>query len=235
MKRAAATPERPRLALEPGARMALRDHVRHTLRTAIISGAFAPGERLNERALADEFDVSTTPLKEALRQLEGEGLVEVLPRRGVVVRYDAAFAEEMILARAALESPLAALAARRADAATLDRLAQTVERMRKATEAADIATLIELNESFHGEIHAAARSIHLVRLVAQQQFYDDGARRVIHSDANDSRAALEEHGAIFAAIAERDPDGASRLMGAHVLRSGRLYLSSVFGKEWSSP
>lgn len=227
--------ERPRLVLVPGARMALRDHVRQQLRTAIISGVFAPGERLNERALADELEVSTTPLKEALRQLEGEGLIEVLPRRGVVVRYNEDFAEEMILARAALESAVAALAARRATPDALRQLADTVERMRRATDAADIAQLIVLNESFHGKIHAAARSIHLARLVAQQQFYDDGARRVIHRDARDSRAALEEHTGICAAIRERDAERASELMGAHVLRSGRLYLSAVFGKERTSP
>lgn len=223
--------KRPRMAIVPSARLALRDHVRQQLRSAIISGAFAAGERLNERALAEELEVSTTPLKEALRQLEAEGLIEVQSRRGVVVRYDQAFAEEMILARASLESPLAALAARRADAAAIGRLEATVAAMDAATLRADVAELILLNESFHGEIHTAAQSIHLVRLVAQQQFYDDGARRVIHRDSNDSRAALEEHGAICAAIVARDAERASALMGAHVMRSGRLFLSAVFGQE----
>lgn len=232
--RATKEAERPRLALVPTARMALRDHVRQQLRTAIISGSFAPFERLNERALAEELEVSTTPLKEALRQLEGEGLIEVLPRRGVVVRYDMNFAEEMILARAALESALAGLAARRADASATQRLRETVERMREATEEADIARLINLNETFHGEIHTAARSIHLTRLVAQQQFHDDSARRVIHKDASDSRAALKEHEDICAAIVEQNADRASDLMSAHVLRSGRLHLSAVFGKEGST-
>ncbi len=224
---------RPRMVLVPGARLALRDHVRHQLRTAILSGNFAPGERLNERALAEELEVSTTPLKEALRQLEAEGLIEVLPRRGLVVRYDAGFAEEMILARAALESAIAALAARRADDGAIERLGETVATMAEATEKADIAHLIRLNECFHGEIHRAAQSVHLARLVAQQQFYDDTARRVIHRDHNDSRAALEEHSGICAAIVARDADRASALMGAHVQRSGRLYLSAVFGKERS--
>ncbi|GAB5373747.1 MAG: GntR family transcriptional regulator [Acuticoccus sp.] len=223
--------DRPRLALVPEARLALRDHVRRKLRTAILSGDLAAGERLNERALADELEVSTTPLKEALRQLEAEGLIEVLPRRGVVVRYNRDFAEEMILARASLESAIAALAARRADEGAIARLGATVATMREATDAADIAQLIRLNEVFHGEIHAAARSIHLTRLVAQQQFYDDTARRVIHRKNKDSRAALDEHSAICAAIVARHPDEASTLMGAHVRRSGRLYLAAVFGKD----
>lgn len=222
---------RPRMSLGPGARLALRDHVRQQLRTAILSGDFTPGERLTERALAEELEVSTTPLKEALRQLEAEGLIEVLPRRGLVVRYDERFAEEMILARAALEGAIAALAARRAEEAALTRLRATVAIMEEATEAADIAHLIRLNESFHSEIHSAAQSIHLTHLVARQQFYDDTARRVIHRDLRDSCAALKEHSAICDAIVARDADRASALMDAHVKRSGRLYLSAVFGKE----
>ena len=222
---------RPKLALGPGARLALRDHVRQQLRTAILSGAFKPGERLNERGLAEELEVSTTPLKEALRQLEAEGLLEVLPRRGVVIRYNDDFAEEMILARAALESAIAALAARRADNAAIERMQKTVATMREATEKIDVAHLIRLNECFHGTIHGAAQSVHLSRLVAQQQFYDDTARRVIHRDHNDSLVALEEHSEICAAIVARDADRASALMGAHVRRSGRLYLSAVFGQK----
>lgn len=222
---------RPKLALGPGARLALRDHVRQQLRTAILSGAFLPGERLNERALASELEVSTTPLKEALRQLEAEGLIEVMPRRGLVIRYNEDFAEEMILARAVLESAIAALAARRADAGAIERLQATVATMHEATEKADVMHLIRLNECFHGEIHQAAQSVHLSRLVAQQQFYDDTARRVIHRDHHDSRIALREHSEICAAIVARDADRASALMGAHVHRSGRLYLSAVFGQN----
>ena len=92
----------------------LRDHVHHNLRDAILAGRFRSGERLNERDLARELGVSTTPLKEALRQLEAEGLVRTEARRGVYVTFGPQQAEEMTLARAALESMIARLAAKRA-------------------------------------------------------------------------------------------------------------------------
>ncbi|WP_210527321.1 GntR family transcriptional regulator [Rubellimicrobium arenae] len=227
-----ATGQEPRssLAIAPEARQSLRGHVHQQLRMAIISGRLPSGQRLNERLLAEEMEISTTPLKEALRQLEAEGLVEVLPRRGVVVRFDASFAEEMILARAALESPIAALAAERVDDDGRARLGATVQLMREATEAADIARLILLNETFHGAIHAASGSRHLTRMVAQQQFYDGSARRVIHRDAGESRLAFEEHKGIAEAIIAGQPQEASARMSAHVLRSGRLYLTAVFGR-----
>lgn len=223
--------DRRNLALNETAHMSLRDHVRQQLRMAIISGSFAPGERLNERMLAEELGVSTTPLKEALRQLDSEGLIETVPRRGLIVRFDAEFAEEMIHARSALESALAAMAAERADQAVRDHLREIVEDMARATEAGDVTELIALNEAFHGEIHTAARSRHITRLAAQQQLYDDTARRVIHRDAGESRSALEEHTAIYEAIVAGDAEAASDRMSKHVLRSGRLYLSAVFNKD----
>lgn len=222
--------DKPRLALDAAAQLSLREHVRQQLRMAIISGRFAPGERLNERMLAEELGVSTTPLKEALRQLDSEGLIETLPCRGLIVRFDAEFAEEMILARSALES---ALAAQRADDDTRHRLREIVGQMAAATERGDVTDLIDLNESFHAEIHTAARSRHIARLAAQQQLYDGTARRVIHRNAGESRTALEEHAAICEAIGAGDAQAASQRMSKHVLRSGRLYLSAVFKKDRS--
>src|SRR5258705_1510897 len=93
----------------------LREHVHDVLRRAIIAGELPSGTILKERQMAAQLGVSTTPLKEALRRLEGEGLVATEPRRGIRVTFDAAQAEEMALARAALESMIARMAAARID------------------------------------------------------------------------------------------------------------------------
>ena len=214
--------------LDSTARVSLRDHVRQALRMAVIAGRFPAGARLNERVLAEELGVSTTPLKEALRQLESEGLIEVEPRKGLIVRFDAKFAHEMILARAALEAPIASLCAERIDDEGREKLAATVRLMDEATAAKDIEGLIVLNEAFHGEIHRISGSRHLVRMVAQQQFYDESARRVIHRQAADSAKALAEHRAICEAIAAGDAAAVADLMHHHVRRSGELYMNSVF-------
>lgn len=141
--------------LDPQLLATLRDHVHRALRTAILSGRFAADERVNERQLAEQLGVSTAPIKEALLQLEAEGLVETLSRRGVIIRFNANWAEETILARAALESMIARLAAKRLKTDAVEGLEKTVNQMRIASSNAAADDLITLNEMFHDQIHAA--------------------------------------------------------------------------------
>jgi DNA-binding GntR family transcriptional regulator len=205
--------------------------VHRILRGAIIAGRFAPDEKVNERQLAEQFGVSTTPIKEALRQLEAEGLVEALPRRGVIIRFNMSWAEEMILARAALESMIGHLAAKRISAEAAGALKATVMLMDAATSSGNADELIVLNETFHDQIHKASRCQYLARLIERQQFYDASIRRIIHSDPAEREKALREHAAIAAAIVEGDVDGAEKQMRDHVVRSGETYLSIVFGNK----
>ncbi|MFK3781653.1 GntR family transcriptional regulator [Agrobacterium sp. NPDC089420] len=217
--------------IDPRFLTTLRDHVHKSLRTAILSGRFAPDERVNERQLAEQLGVSTTPIKEALRQLETEGLVETLPRRGVLIRYNAGWAEEMILARAALESMIAHLAAKRIGKDEARILEEIVVRMNKATEEGIADDLIALNETFHEKIHIASRCQYLSRMIERQQFYDASIRRIIHSDPLERDKALAEHTAIALAIISNDSDRAERVMRDHVVRSGDTYLDIVFKKN----
>jgi DNA-binding GntR family transcriptional regulator len=217
--------------IDPGFQVTVRDHVYRTVRSAILSGSFETGEKLNERGLAEQFGVSTTPVKEALRQLETEGLVEALPRRGVVIRFSSQWAEEMILARAALESMIAHLAAKRIDRQTKAELQSVADLMKKATASGDADRLIELNEMFHDHIHHGSRCTYLAKLIERQQFYDASIRRVIHLDPAERQKALEEHLGIAKAIISGDADLAERLMRDHVVRSGDTYLNIVFGKQ----
>ena len=214
--------------LKPLAVAGLREHVHRALRQAILSGKFESGSRLNERRLAEQLGVSTTPVKEALRQLEADGLVETKPRSGVIVRFDYAWAEEMIFARAALESTIAQLAARRFAGEEGAVLGTILDAMRAATGHGEPEDLITLNETFHDHIHAMARSKYLGRLTDRQQLYDSGARRVIHLDPEERQRALAEHVAIGEAIIARDTARAEACMRDHVLRSGESYLNLVF-------
>ena len=169
--------------------------------------------------------------EKALRQLETEGLVETLPRRGVLIRFNAGWAEEMILARAALESMIAHLAAKRIEKTEAAKLEDIVSLMRKATEDGVADDLISLNETFHEQIHIASRCQYLSRMIERQQFYDGSIRRVIHSDPLERGKALAEHAAIAAAIISSDSDKAERVMRDHVVRSGETYLNIVFKKK----
>jgi DNA-binding GntR family transcriptional regulator len=214
--------------LDPKLLTTLRDHVHHALRSAILSGRFAADERVNERQLAEQLGVSTTPIKEALRQLEAEGLVETLARRGVIIRFNANWAEETILARAALEAMIARLAAKRISRDAIHALEQTIGRMRTASSNAAADDLIELNETFHDQIHVVSECRYLARMIERQRFYDAGIRRIIHMDPSERQKALAEHSNIAAAIIAGQSDDAEKAMRDHVMRSGNSYLSMVF-------
>jgi DNA-binding GntR family transcriptional regulator len=222
---------RTSLALSDAQKRSLRDHVHETLRFAIIAGRFAENERLTERQLAADLGVSTTPLKEAFRRLEAEGLIETQARRGVRILFGKAWAEEMILARAALESTIAAVAAERITQAQKAELAALIERMRGATDGDDVDRLLALNARFHADIHDASRCHHLTRLMERQQFYDADVRRIIHREVGERSTALEEHSAIARAIVAGSAAEAERLMSHHVRRSGAHYLAFVFTEE----
>jgi DNA-binding GntR family transcriptional regulator len=216
--------------LGPLAVAGLREHVHRALRQAILSGKFESGSRVNERRLAEQLGVSTTPVKEALRALEADGLVETKPRSGVIVKFDYAWAEEMILARAALESTIARLAAKRIADHERDVLSTILISMREATDAGGPEELVALNEQFHDSIHAIARTKYLGRLTDRQQVYDSGARRVIHLDPKERLNALTEHVAIGEAIIAHNAAEAETQMRHHVLRAGESYLNLVFKK-----
>jgi DNA-binding GntR family transcriptional regulator len=219
----------PRLRpVDPAYLKGLREHVHELLRRAIIIGELPSGVILNERQMAEQLGVSTTPLKEALRRLEGEGLVVTEPRRGIRVTFDAAQAEEMALARAALESMIARMAATRIDNSGVERLAAIIDKMIEATAASATEDLIELNELFHDAIHEISRCSYLQRILVGQRVYVHTARQFILSDPAERIRALGEHRAIFDALARHDSDTAEREMRDHVIRSGRQHVKAAF-------
>jgi DNA-binding GntR family transcriptional regulator len=219
----------PRLQpVAPAYLKGLREHVHELVRRAIIAGELPSGAILNERQMAEQLGVSTTPLKEALRRLEGEGLVVTEPRRGIRVTFDAAQAEEMALARAALESMIARMAAARIDDSGVGRLAAIIEKMTEATAASATDELIALNEVFHDAIHEISRCSYLQRILVGQRVYVHTARQFILGDPAERIRALGEHRAIFEALAGRDSDAAEREMRDHVVRSGRQHVKTAF-------
>lgn len=223
------------LTLSESQTRSLRDHVHESLRLAIIRGQFTENSRLNERLLAAQFGVSTTPLKEAFRRLEAEGLIETLPRRGVRVRFGRAWAEEMILARAALESTIASIAAERIGAEQKRQLQHLIALMARGTRSArrpvEVDRLVALNTEFHDLIHQASECEHLTHLIRRQHFYDGTARRIIHNSVDERGVALGEHSAIAHAIIDGQAALAEKLMATHVRRSGEHYLARTFTKS----
>ncbi|MFT4014435.1 MAG: GntR family transcriptional regulator [Paracoccus sp. (in: a-proteobacteria)] len=214
--------------LAPIRQKSLRDHVHDTLRDAIISGRLSSGMRLNERQLAADLGNSTSPLKEALRQLESEGLARTEPRRGTFVNFSPRQAEEMTLARAALESVIARQAARHGTELYFGSLRETIGKMRIAMETPDVARLIKLDEIFHDTIHEASGCEYLRRLQNAQRLYDHAARVTVLAGKEVRHTSFFEHEAIMLAIVSRDEDRAERLMREHILAAGQVHIGLVF-------
>jgi DNA-binding GntR family transcriptional regulator len=217
--------------LDPMVLRGLRDHVQEALREAIISGRFRSGDKLNERLLAAELGVSTTPVKEALQRLQIDGLVRIEPRRGAYVRFNAEQAEQMMLARAALEGMIAREAAQRVSNDDLAGLDHHIAEMGHATQAGAVEQLIVLNEKFHDAIQIASGCGYLVSLLDGQRMYDHAARITLLGDPAERKRALREHRAIARALADRDADRAELAMRDHIIRSGRQHVETVFGRQ----
>jgi DNA-binding GntR family transcriptional regulator len=133
----------------------LRDQVLIALRQRIVNGDYPPGERLTEDRLAEDFGVSRNPVREALRVVEAEGFVNVIPRRGAfVARPDAATISDMFAMREQLERLAARLAAERATPADVADLRALLDAAREATERADFSRVAELNSELHMRVIA---------------------------------------------------------------------------------
>jgi len=212
----------------PASEGSLADRVASWLRSAIAGYGFPPGTKLSERGLAALLDVSPMPVREALRRLENEGMVETRPRSGRrVADLSIKRLREIGLARAALEGIAALLAAERASAEDRQALRQALARVRTATETGDADLVKIANEGLHAAIHRAARSPDLERLLAGLAAYDHMTRRAVLETKEERTRALQEHTAIVEAILAEDALGAESAMRAHALRSLTVALAHL--------
>ena len=216
-------------SLPPVERRVLSQDILLCLRSGILNGEIPPGTRLLEIPLATELGVSRGPVREALRQLEQEGLVEFFPHRGAIVVGVADSEIETIYAiRALLEERAFAKACRTIDDAELDGLATTVEKMIEASYAGDVAAVTEHDMRFHGRIVELSGFSYLrrlwtsidgvVRLRAASQ-----ARRPELADTGSAREWLTEpsieHRELVEALRTRRPAAAAKAARAHVTRA----------------
>jgi DNA-binding GntR family transcriptional regulator len=204
----------------------LRDVVSDAIRESIASGAHRPGERLVEDRLADELGVSRNPVREALRALEVEGYVELIPRRGAVVAdLSPGVVAEIFEVRGALEALGARLAAERATAAQVRRLDRLLETSAQALGRGDLRRMPELNTRFHQLVLDMGGNALLGETMAPLR----GRTQWIFSRTVDERAAesLAEHRELAAAIAAGDGDAAARQAAMHVAAAHRSYLANV--------
>jgi DNA-binding GntR family transcriptional regulator len=189
----------------------------------IVEGHYAPGQRLIEQRIAEELNVSRTPVREALRQLESSGLVVTERNRGSVVRE--VTREEIVdlyELRARLEGLAAERAATRADAEDLAAMDEAVQAFGAALRAPDIRDLEALrdinraNRAFHDTVLRAARHDRLAQLLRVTVDAPLVFQSFSRFDRARSERSHEFHQLIRDAIARREPQRASRLMMEHI-------------------
>ena len=184
------------------------------IREQIITGELAAGEQLRQRDLAQRFQVSQTPVREAMRRLESEGLVIGDTHRGfTVVEPDDGPVEENFQIRAALESLGASLAARKIDAAGLARLKKLNDQMRAMGE--DDPRYAGLNREFHFSVYEYARSPLLLSLMRLLWASLHGGPKVARTHAESAR----QHDEILAALRAGDPAAAAAGTYQHIMGS----------------
>jgi DNA-binding GntR family transcriptional regulator len=206
----------------------LRDKVAEEIRAAILSGHFKPGDRLIEDRLAEEFGVSRNPIREAMRTLASEGLIEVTARRGAVVAsLSAQEAQELLEVRATLEAANARLASRRRDPVVLDHLNAILHRGTEAIEAGRVAELPGLNDAFHTHLAQAGHNRVLADLM--KTLRDRSAPLFRGFGLEFARASWAEHAGILRAVIAGDAEMASLLAHRHVINAGSLQLRGEDG------
>lgn len=204
------------LGIDPSARRPLRDEAYITLRRAILSGDFRPGDRLVEREVAAKLNLSRSPVREAFRRLEQEGLVRV-SRQGLFVQEpDPVEVEELYLIRQHLEAWVAALAARNFSPDCMPRFEAVFAAMAIAAETGDQEALVAEGATFHGMLSEMAGSRRLARLTASIAEEIDRYRRLNLSLAPRIQDVLAEHREVMAAVASGDEARASALMSEHI-------------------
>ena len=196
------------------------------LRRRILDLELEPGRRLYEPELATELQVSRTPLREALRLLLAEDLLDQLPTGGMVVRgLSAEEIQELYSVRAALEGLMAAEAALRMTPAAEVRLSALVDRNAKLVDLPDDA--MNAGHDFHLAIAEVADHGWASRLHGQVDGQMARYRAFTNQSQDRRSAALDEHRGILAALLARDAEQARALAGAHVLAARDVALSAI--------
>ncbi|WP_224815952.1 GntR family transcriptional regulator [Hasllibacter sp. MH4015] len=199
------------------------------IRARILNGEIRPGDRLREVELADDLGLSRTPVREAIRRLEQDGIVEHAAHKGAVVRsLDQSSITELYTIREVLEGTAARLAAQHANSAEIDALEEVLATQPPESADLDAAEASRRNAIFHGAIGQAAHNRFLLSAM-------DGISSALTllgpttlSMQGRIDAARDEHRAILAAIAARDANRAEEAARAHIRAAHRARLRLIY-------
>lgn len=206
----------------------LRDVVFNTLRKAILTGQLKPGERLMEVHLANRLGVSRTPIREAIRKLELEGLVVMIPRRGAeVARITEKSLKDVLEVRRAMDALSVELACDRISEEELKKLEAACKEFEEATKSKDAAVIAKADVALHDIIVQAAGNQRLCQLVNNlaEQMYR--YRFVYIKDDSQHKKLIAEHQEIFESILERNKERAANAARVHIDNQEKSILEQI--------
>jgi DNA-binding GntR family transcriptional regulator len=211
---------------------ALSDSAYDAIRALIVSGEIRAGEALSERVLSERFGISRTPVREAIRALANDGLLEIVPMRGTFVRQlSVRDLREIHEVRLALEGMAAWLAAQKGVTPALEEVASRLRAL-DAQAAQDIALDVDITQrvgwQFHEAMFAAADNARLTQTYHALRTQNGLAlQRIPHYDAERTRDAVREHLAIFDAIAAGHAEAAQRHVWDHLTHAMQARLQAL--------
>lgn len=187
------------------------------IREDVLNGRYEPGEKIVEAKLAEELGVSRTPVREALKQLELDGLVENIPNRGVIVKgISDQDIDDIYTIRMAIEGIAAKWSVERMDQSELQNLQDIYELMEFYTFKKDVDKIFELNTRFHETIYQATKSRYLEHVLKDFQIFIKSSRNESLKSEGRMEQSLEEHRKIVEAFANKNVEDAVEQIVNHV-------------------
>lgn len=210
----------------------LRDVVFNTLRQAILKGELEPGERLMEIQLAERLGVSRTPIREAIRKLELEGLVLMIPRKGAeVAKISARSLRDVLEVRRALEELAIELACQRMSEDDVEALKKAQEDFKSAIADGDAMRIAETDEHYHDVIYAGTGNVKLVQMLnnLREQMYRYRLEYI--KDEDKRKILILEHERILKAVRDRKVADAKEAMREHIDNQEITVTKNIAEKE----
>jgi DNA-binding GntR family transcriptional regulator len=191
----------------------LREKILETIRDAILKGTLKPGERVSEPDLAERFGISRTPIREAFRQLESEGYLQVVPRKGAVVAsLSERDIEEFYAIKIILEGFAAKMAAENLTEKDIERLESINERLQKMADEGDVKKFFRVHNEFHEIFIKAAGNDKLSEMINQLVMKFKRLRLASLSQPGRMEGSVEEHRNMILAFKSHDGDRADGLV-----------------------
>jgi DNA-binding GntR family transcriptional regulator len=200
--------------------------VADSIRRSIISGELTSGQKISVAEIGSLFKVSTTPVKQAFKMLQSEGLLITKPRSGTIISdFAKKSLEQTTVIRSGLEGAAAHLAALLITSEELEKLESILKRSDAAIKKNDLNSLITQNTYFHKTVREATKNSYLINLIERLISFDYSFRRSALQTLEERKLGSKEHWEVYKFIKEKNPDKAERALVEHIRRSSSVVVA----------